>query len=103
MLGEVIPNLPKLLFFCNTFIAERPKLSEALNFLIPQHASEWKEIGLQLGLQSGMLEAIEVAFPTNSSWCCERMLQRWLEVKIDATWQQLFDSVGQNRRSNIPG
>ena len=85
------------------YVADRPKLSEALNFVIPQHASQWKEIGLQLGLQSGMLEAIETAFPTNCNWCCERMLQKWLEVTIDATWKQLFDSVGHNHESNIPG
>lgn len=74
-----------------------------LNFVIPQHASQWKEIGLQLGLQTCLLEAIERGNPTNCDWCCERMLQKWLEVTINATWKQLFDSVGHSNKSNIPG
>jgi len=75
-----------------------------LNFVIPQHASQWKEIGLQLGLSTGSLEAIEIAFPTNCNWCCERMLQKWLEVDINATWKQLFNSIAaHNCKSNIPG
>lgn len=71
-----------------------------INFVIPQHASQWKKIGLQLGLQNGSLEGIETAFPTNCNWCCERMLQKWLEVTIDATWKQLFDSVHDHWKTN---
>lgn len=85
-------------------IGEQPKISEVLNFVIPQHASQWKEIGLLLGVPTGSLEGIETVFPTNCDWCCERMLQKWLEVDINASWKQLFDSIARcNYKSNIPG
>ena len=84
-------------------IADRPKLSEALNFVIPQHASQWKQIGLQLGLQTGWLDGVEGGNPINCEWCCERMLQKWLDITTNATWKQLFDSVDHSSKPNIPG
>ena len=43
-----------------------------------------------LDLPSGELKAIEAGYPTNVKWCCNQMLEKWLEVDTTASWRKLF-------------
>jgi len=40
-----------------------------------------------------LLSAIELGYPINPEWCCVRMLQKWLEVDTQASWEQLNSAV----------
>ena len=58
-------------------------------FVTPRYTAWWKEIGLKLGLTDNSLQVLESGNPTNPELCCDKMLQKWLEVSNDASWNQL--------------
>jgi len=61
------------------------------DLIIPNYATDWKVIGTLLGLPSGELKSIEASYPTNVKWCCNQILERWLEVDPSASWEKLFE------------
>ena len=70
-----------------------PKLKDLHRHITPQYAADWIEIGTQLGLPSGELKAIEAGYPTNVKWCCNKMLEKWVEEDPTASWGKLFDVI----------
>ena len=67
-----------------------PLLKDLYQHITPQYATEWKVIGTLLDLPSGELKAIEAGYPTNVKWCCNQMLEKWLEVDTTASWKKLL-------------
>ena len=67
-----------------------PLLKDLYQYVTPQYAADWKVIGILLGLPSGELKAIEAGYPTNVKWCCNQMLEKWLEVDTTASWGKLL-------------
>jgi len=65
--------------------------------------AKWYEIGLQLGLRSGDLDAINKDSPSDCSASCREMLKRWLAgVNPYPTLKALSDAlqadtVGESR------
>ena len=70
-----------------------PLLKDFYKHITPQYAANWKEIGTLLGLPSGELNAIEAGWPTNVKWCCNRMLQKWLEIDDTACWEKMNAAI----------
>ena len=70
-----------------------PKLKDLYQHITPQYAADWIVIGTLLGLPSGELKAIEAGWPTNSKWCCNKMLEKWLEKDPTASWGKLFTVI----------
>ena len=70
-----------------------PELKDLYQHITPQYAADWKVIGTLLGLPSGELKAIEAGYPTNVKWCCNQMLEKWLEVDPNASWEKLISVV----------
>ena len=71
----------------------RPQLAEVFNYVIPRYTARWKELGSKLNLSVELLSAIELGYPKSPEWCCEKMLQKWLEVDTRASWEQLNTAV----------
>ena len=74
-------------------IIETPELAEVTRFVTPHYAAQWRTIGIQLHIACGKLDAIEQEYPTNPDWCCNKMLEKWLEGNENASWQQLFTTI----------
>ena len=70
-----------------------PHLKDLYEHITSQYASEWEVIGTLLGLLSGEMEAIEAEYPTNVKWCCNQMLEKWLEVDPTASWGKLLTVI----------
>ena len=70
-----------------------PKLKDLYQHITPQYAADWKVIGTLLGLPIGELKAIEAGYPTNVKWCCNQMLEKWLEVNPSASWEKLISVI----------
>ena len=79
-----------LLFITATSI---PLLKDLYEHITPQYAADWKVIGTLLGLPSGELQSIEAGYPTNVKWCCNQMLEKWLEMDTSASWEKLFKVI----------
>ena len=56
--------------------------------------SKWYNIGLQLELPLGTLDAIESECKSSLDYGCRKMLQRWLETGEIRTWRALADALG---------
>ena len=70
-----------------------PLLKDLYLHVTSQYAANWKVIGTLLGLPSGELKAIEAGYPTNVKWCCNQMLEKWLEMDTTASWSKLFTAI----------
>ena len=70
-----------------------PLLKDLYQHITPQYAADWKVIGTLLGLHSGELKSIEAGYPTNVKWCCNQMLEKWLEVDPSASWNKLLSVI----------
>ena len=50
-------------------------------------------IGTLLGIPKEELNIIEAGYPTNLKWCCNRMLERWLEMDTTASLEKLSAAI----------
>ena len=90
------------LFQCVMTVNTTPLLMDLYQHVTPQYAADWKVIGTLLGLPSGELKAIEAGYPTNVRWCCNAMLEKWLEVDTTASWRKLFTIIESPAVSSGP-
>jgi len=74
-------------------VKNTPLLKDLYELITPQYAADWKVIGILLGLPKGELNSIEAGYPTNVKWCCNKMLEKWLEVDPTACWEKLFAAI----------
>ena len=79
-------------YLCCT-VNTTPLLKDLYQYITPNYAADWKVLGTLLNLNSGELRAIEGAFPTNLKWCCNNMLEKWLEVDLNATWKKMLEAI----------
>ena len=70
-----------------------PLLRDLYEHITPQYAADWRVIGTLLGLPQGELKAIEAGYPANVKWCCNQMLEKWLDTDITASWRKLFTTI----------
>ena len=76
-----------------TIVNTIPLLEDLHQHFTPQYAADWKVIGTELGLPSLELKAIEAGWPTNVKWCCNQVLEKWLEMDTAASWRKLFTVI----------
>ena len=91
-------NSLHLLFAVNT----TPLLKDLYKYITPEYASRWRVLGTSLSLPTGELNAIEAGYPTNIKWCCDKMLEKWLEVDPTASWRKMFTVIESPAISSAP-
>lgn len=72
---------------------KRPDLKNLESLVTPNYAYCWKEIGIQLDIPTGILNSIEIGFPTNPTWCCNKMWMYWNEVDTKASWDRVLKAI----------
>lgn len=70
-----------------------PLLKDLYNYITPQYATKWKEIGTLLDLPTGTLDIIENDNVHKAVHCCNSMLNKWLKVDETASWEKLFAAI----------
>ena len=71
----------------------RPTLKELYEKFTPSYAAHWKRIGVFLDVPNGVLDAIESEFFGDCQECCDRMVAKWLDVDVMASWKKLQNAV----------
>ena len=64
--------------------------------VVQQHAAQWEKLGVELGLKDYHIANISKDNehnPKRSETCCERMLQKWLDIDLEATWGKLDNAI----------
>ena len=62
------------------------------NILIPKIANNWYEVGIQLFKNSQLpkLDEIQATYSTDRRGGCIKMLNYWLQITPEATWEDLI-------------
>ena len=84
-----------LIYFAFIYLVlkSRPELRDLYSLVTPHYAAHWKVIGIQLGLLKGRLNAIELGYPTNAPWCCNKMFEVLLKVNTTVTWEKILSAI----------
>ena len=71
---------------------DQPTLKDLYIHVSQKVVGKWKDIGV-LFLDSATLKVIEKDHPQDVMECCKCMLEKWLETKPDASWNQLLEAL----------
>ena len=74
-------------------VLTRPQLKHLAEHITPSYASQWKTLGILLGLPTGILLSIEHDYRNYCSEACNQMLIEWLEITTEANWQKIFKVI----------
>ena len=70
-----------------------PLLKDLYQHITSQYATKWKVIGLLLGLSNNLLDDIEAGYSDNVKWCCNKMLENWLDIDTTASWDKMLNVI----------
>ena len=65
------------------------------------HAPNWRYIGIELNLETSILDIIAKDNPFNATVCFEKTLDKWLNLNPNATWSELEVAITNVRRANL--
>ena len=74
----------------------KPELSELHRQIVPKYAARWRDLGVQLKIPINYLDEIaedNANRPSCSRKCCKAMLQKWMEITPNATWDMLHSAI----------
>jgi len=74
-------------------LATTPALKDMQQYITPQYAADWREIGVELGLTDAKLREIREDNPLSVKSCCNRMFSEWLIVDTTASWEKLLTAI----------
>ena len=67
-----------------------------------KYATDWYNIGIELGLETATLKIIQGDHPQQTSNCFQRTLDEWLELnQDDATWSVLEVAITNVNRAKL--
>ena len=74
-------------------VTDIPSLRKLYEYITPTYAADWKVIGEFLDVPTGELNAIEAGWPINTKWCCNQMLEKWLDMDTTASWEKICAAI----------
>ena len=89
----------------NSNLESEPDLSDLMNKIAAKIPSKWKDIGLQLGVNQGVLDGIATISPGDPNHCYINVFTRWKNQNSPThryTWSTLVQAlkkpaVGEDR------
>ena len=60
-----------------------------LNRYVKKYAADWKDVGLELGLQHGTLKVVKQNNLLQAEDCLREVLDKWLQLNRNTTWRTL--------------
>lgn len=72
-----------------------------LNKLLTKYCTQWRSVGLKLGLEDDVLNMIQHDHPTQERECFRVVLQKWLEQDASGTWSTLEFAITNARREEL--
>ena len=81
---------------------ERPTMRDLNRYVTRKYASDWEEIGIELGLDFHELKIVKKDNPLESVACLRETLNKWLELNTDdATWKTLEIAITNVYRTKL--
>ena len=70
-------------------------------YVTRRYATDWYDIGIELGLELDMLDIIKKDNPQQSVHCFQKTLDKWLKLNTDATWKTLEVALTNVNRAKL--
>ena len=71
-------------------------------YVTRKYATNWHDIGIELGLELDVLDIIEKDHPLRGVTCFQQTLDKWLKLNTDdATWRILEVALTNVNRANL--
>ena len=77
-----------------------PTMKDLNRYVIKNYASDWMDIGLELGLKLNTLEIFSINNQKECISCFRSTLNEWLNLKPNATWRMLEVAITNARRAS---
>ena len=74
----------------------KPEVSELHKHIVPKYAARWRDLGVQLKIPEHHLNTIAVNntnHPSYSEQCCKAVLEKWMDITHNATWNMLHLAI----------
>ena len=69
--------------------SKKPTTRDLNRYVVIKFASDWENIGIELGLDLDVLDIIARDNPLQSEACLRKTFDKWLQLTTDATWETL--------------
>ena len=81
--------------FCISLDMSKPLLKDLHSIVVPKVANKWYELGIQLLNESQLprLNGIRAAYANDHQGGCVEMLQHWLNITPEASWDNLIHAL----------
>ena len=90
------------LLICRLTENERPTMRDLNRYVVRKYAADWYDIGIELGLELGVLDIIENDHHQRSVACFQKTLDKWLKLNSnDATWTTLEVALTNVNRAKL--
>ena len=81
---------------------DTPTMRDLSRYVIKKYASDWKSIGLELGLDNHLLKNIKSDNPLNCVACLQETLEKWMDLNTEGvTWETLELALTNVNRANL--
>ena len=70
-------------------------------YVTKKYATDWYDIGIELGLDLEMLDIIENDNSKSSVTCFQKTLDKWLKANVDVTWKTLETALTNVNRAKL--
>ena len=77
-----------------------PTIRDLNRYVIKNYAAEWKDIGIELGLQLNTLKIFSENHQKECVSCFQSTLNEWLNLKPNADWRMLEVAITNVRRAS---
>ena len=78
-----------------------PTIKDLNRHVAKKFAADWEDIGLELGLELGVLKIVAKDNPQQSVACCREVLDKWLKSTPSASWRTLEVALTNVRRQAL--
>jgi len=85
---------------CTILDDQRPEPKDLQRFLT-DYCEHWRDIGLQLGLKSVVLNQVASAHPMQDRECFRVTLEKWLQLNVGVTWENLELAITNANRESL--
>ena len=88
--------------FCIVALGEStPTMRDLNRYVVTAHATEWKDIGIELELKLCTLGIISKNNQNECVACFQHTLDQWLQLTPHATWSMLEVAITNVRRARL--
>ena len=81
--------------------SKKPTTKDLNRYVARKFASDWEDIGIELGLDLDVLKIIARDNPQRSEACLRETLDKWLKLNTDATWEILEVALTNVNRTKL--